>query len=68
MLKYTNIKQLGQTYNTLTLVNTKGDDTIYMAECLKSLKELYSIFSEEYSLQQEEKNKEQELNAEETGE
>ncbi len=52
MLNYNNIQQLGQTYNTLTLITTKGEDTIYMAECLKSLKNLYSIFKSEYNFQQ----------------
>lgn len=53
MLNYNDIQQLGQTYNTLTLINTKGEDTVYMAECLKALKQLYFIFGEEYNLQQE---------------
>ena len=35
------LKQLGKIYNTLTLVSTKGEDTITMAECLKALKALY---------------------------
>lgn len=52
MLNYNSIQQLGQTYNTLTLITTKGEDTIYMAECLKSLKNLYSIFKDEYDSQQ----------------
>lgn len=29
---------LSQIYNTLFAINTKGDDTIAMAECLKTLK------------------------------
>lgn len=33
--------QLGKIYNTLTLISTKGEDTITMAECLKALKSLY---------------------------
>lgn len=55
MLNYNNIQQLGQTYNTLTLISTKGEDTIYMAECLKTLKSLYSIFKNEYDEQQSQK-------------
>lgn len=35
------LKQLGKIYNTLTLISTKGDDTITMAECLKALRVLY---------------------------
>lgn len=60
MLNYNNIQQLGQTYNTLTLISTKGKDTIYMAECLRTLEKLYSIFKEEYQLQQEGKEPEEE--------
>ena len=41
------LKQLGKIYNTLTLISTKWDDTITMAECLKALS----------ALQQEMKNK-----------
>lgn len=36
------LTQLGKIYNTLTLISTKGEDTITMAECLKALKSLYS--------------------------
>lgn len=35
------LQQLGKIYNTLTLVSTKGEDTVTMAECLKALKALY---------------------------
>lgn len=49
------LTQLGKIYNTLTLVSTKGDDTITMAECLKALKTLY----------QELKNKQSQTSTEE---
>lgn len=62
MLNFQNIQQLGQTYNTLTLINTKGEDTIYMAECLKTLKNLYNVFSNEYSEQQANNTQEEENN------
>lgn len=52
MLDIKDIQRLGQTYNTLTLITTKGEDTIYMAECLKTLKSLYSVFQNEYNEQQ----------------
>lgn len=34
-------EQLARVYNTMTLISTKGQDTLYMAECLKALKEIY---------------------------
>ena len=49
------IKLLGQTYNTLTLISTKGEETIYMAECLKTLKSLYN----KYVIETENKQKEE---------
>lgn len=48
------LAQLGKIYNTLTLISTKGEDTITMAECLKALKALYSELEVSYN------NKEQE--------
>ena len=48
------IKLLGQTYNTLTLVATKGEETIYMAECLKTLRSLYNKYSSEMENKKEE--------------
>lgn len=38
------LQTLGQTYNTLGLISTKGNDTIYMAECLKAIKNLYNKY------------------------
>ena len=52
------LKQLGKIYNTLTLISTKGDDTITMAECLKALRALYQemknkpIVKEETSIEE----------------
>lgn len=31
-------EQLSRIYNTLLLINTKGEDTLIMADCLKALK------------------------------
>lgn len=39
------LTQLGKIYNTLTLISTKGEDTITMAECLKAIKSLYEELS-----------------------
>lgn len=35
------IEKIAQTYNTLSLISTKGQDTIYMSECLKAIKNIY---------------------------
>lgn len=35
------ITQLGRIYNTLMLIETKGDNTVLMAECLSAIKQLY---------------------------
>ena len=32
------LETLSQIYNTLFTINTKGDDTIAMAECLRTLR------------------------------
>lgn len=34
------VRNLTQIYNTLLLVNTRGEDTIIMAECLKALQQV----------------------------
>lgn len=31
-------EQLSRIYNTLLLINTKGEDTLIMADCLRALK------------------------------
>lgn len=64
MLKKENITQLAQIYNTLSLVNTNGDSTLKMADCLRTLYNLYSIFEEEYNKQQENTSKEMAENIE----
>lgn len=53
MLKKSNITQLAQIYNTMSLITTSGDSTLKMADCLKALRSLYDIFEEEYNQQQE---------------
>lgn len=68
MLKKENITQLAQIYNTLSLVNTNGDSTLKMADCLKALRNLYDIFEEEYNKRQEAIDKEVMENIEEQGE
>lgn len=40
-------KQLIRIYNTLSLVSTRGEDTLYMADSLRAIKELASTKPEE---------------------
>ena len=43
------IESLAKTFNTLSLISTKGEDTIYMGECLKSIKNIYDqLMIDEY--------------------
>lgn len=57
--------KLEMLYNTLVLVETKGQSTKYMGECLKFLEQMIT----EYKLQQEvEKEKAEQEVAEEKGE
>lgn len=37
-MNYNDLELLTRIYNTLLLVNTRGEDTITMGECLKTLK------------------------------
>lgn len=37
------ITLLYRIYNTLTLISTKGEDTLYMAKCLEALQEVIQI-------------------------
>lgn len=40
-----NINQLTRIFNTLKLVNTHGEDTVIMAQCLTALKDLIEDIS-----------------------
>lgn len=42
-MTYENVEILSRIYNTLLLINTKGEDTIVMAECLNALKSLVLV-------------------------
>ena len=53
------IESLAKTFNTLSLISTKGEDTIYMSECLKSIKNIYDQLIVELT-NQNNQNKEQE--------
>lgn len=43
------IESLSRIYNTLLLINTKGEDTIIMADCLKAIKSF--ILNEQHLLE-----------------
>lgn len=42
-----NLEQLIRVYNTLLLVNTKGEDTILMGDCLKVMKQTLETMQKE---------------------
>jgi hypothetical protein len=37
-MTYEKLETLSRIYNTLLLINTKGEDTLVMADCLKALR------------------------------
>ena len=37
-MTYEKLETLSRIYNTLFLINTKGEDTLVMADCLKALR------------------------------
>lgn len=37
-MNYEKIETLSRIYNTLLLINTKGEDTIIMADCLNAMR------------------------------
>ena len=47
-------EQLIRITNTLGLISTKGEDTIYMANCLQALRQLIETIPEENENQKEE--------------
>lgn len=49
-MKEQDINFLNVLYNTLSLINTKGEDTIIMGECLKQLRDFTNIKSEELKM------------------
>ena len=42
-MTYEKIEVLSRIYNTLLLINTKGEDTMIMADCLKALQSFITI-------------------------
>ena len=41
-MNYEKLETLSRIYNTLLLVNTKGEDTLIMADCLNALRSFMS--------------------------
>ena len=41
-MTYEKLEQLFRIYNTLLLINTKGEDTMIMGDCLKAIKSFIS--------------------------
>ena len=41
-MTYDKLEQLFRIYNTLLLINTKGEDTMAMGDCLKAMKSFIS--------------------------
>lgn len=48
-MNYEKLETLSRIYNTLFLINTKGEDTLIMADCLNALK--FFITNEQQELQ-----------------
>ena len=53
-MKQEDLILLTQIYNTLCLVNTSGEDTIVMGDCLKAFKQFLLQKQTEYDQQKEE--------------
>ena len=56
-MTYEKLETLSRIYNTLLLINTKGEDTITMAECLMTLRNF--VLTEKDNLNKENLNKEE---------
>lgn len=56
-MTYEKLETLSRIYNTLLLVNTKGEDTMVMGDCLKALQTL--ILTEKRDLDSLKKKKEE---------
>ena len=50
-MNYNDLELLTRLYNTLLLINTKGEDTILMGDCLKALQNFVLTKKEEIESQ-----------------
>ena len=57
-MNYNDLELLTRIYNTLLLVNTKGEDTMIMGECLKTLQNF--VLAKKQELTNETNKKEEE--------
>ena len=57
-MNYNDLELLTRIYNTLLLVNTKGEDTIIMGECLRALQNF--VLTKKQELTNETNKKEEE--------
>lgn len=58
-MNYNDLELLTRIYNTLLLVNTKGEDTIVMGECLKTLQNFVLTKKQEITTEQNSKKEEE---------
>ena len=58
-MNYNDLELLTRIYNTLLLVNTKGEDTIVMGECLKTLQNFVLAKKQEFTNEQNNKKEEE---------
>lgn len=58
-MNYNDLELLTRIYNTLLLVNTKGEDTMIMGECLKSLQNFVLTKKQELTTTQTTKTEEE---------
>lgn len=48
-MNYNDLELLTRVYNTLLLVNTKGEDTMIMGECLRALQNFVLTKKQEFT-------------------
>ena len=58
-MNYNDLELLTRIYNTLLLVNTKGEDTMIMGECLRALQNFILTKKQEITIEQDNKKEEE---------
>ena len=58
-MTYEKLETLSRIYNTLLLVNTKGEDTMIMGECLRALQNFVLTKKQEITTEQNNKKEEE---------
>lgn len=58
-MNYSDLELLTRIYNTLLLVNTKGEDTMIMGECLRTLQNFVLTKQQEITTEQNNKKEEE---------